>query len=187
MDKEQQQEVMERFFDRFDQLHDELSQFWLDHIFLHWDWWIAAILTILPWICWIFYHKKDSTHRLLYAGLFSIIIGMTFDYIGTSLGLWHYTGKVFPSFPSWSPFHYSLLPVTIMFLIQVKPHIAIWKKGIIYGLLAAFIGEPIFVWAGYYVMTGWISIFSIPIYAIIYMFCDWLTKRESFERLSLDK
>jgi hypothetical protein len=54
------------------------------------------------------------------------------------------------------------------------------EKGIIIGALTAFIGEPIFVWAGYYVLTGWEYIYSLPIYAFIYILADWLTKRETF-------
>ncbi|GGJ81675.1 hypothetical protein GCM10007063_00110 [Lentibacillus kapialis] len=184
MHQSQQKEVMDGFFDRFQQLHDEFMQFWLDHIFLHTEWWIGASLTIAPWIFWFLYRKKDSTHRLLYAGLFSIIIGMCLDYVGISLDLWHYNSKVTPTFPAWAPYHFSLLPVTIMFLIQTKPHIASWKKGIFYGLLTAFVGEPIFVWLGYYVMTGWTYVYSIPIYAVIYAFCDWATRRNAFERIS---
>ncbi|WP_100010165.1 CBO0543 family protein [Lentibacillus sediminis] len=184
MDKAQQMEVSEEFFDRFDQLHDEYTQFWLDHIFLHWEWWISVILTIGPWVFWFFYRKKESTHRLLYAGFFSIILALSMDYLGTSLGLWHYTGKTFPSFPAWSPYHMSLVPVTIMFLIQAKPHIAPWKKGVFYGLLTAFVGEPIFVWAGFYVMTEWTYIYSVPIYALIFVICDRLANSKSFEHLS---
>ncbi|TFJ92419.1 CBO0543 family protein [Lentibacillus salicampi] len=156
----------------------------MDYIFLHWDWWIAVLLSVVPWVFWIFYRKKESTHRLLYAGLFSVIIALSMDYIGTALGLWHYNKMVIPSFPAWSPYHFCLIPVTTMYLIQTKPHIAAWKKGIFYGLLTAFVGEPIFVWVGFYVMTGWTYVYSIPIYAVIYIFCDWLTKRKAFERLT---
>ncbi|WP_010531356.1 CBO0543 family protein [Lentibacillus jeotgali] len=184
MFKSQQTDTIDSYFDRFQQLHDEFTPYWMDHIFLHGGWWIAVLLTIAPWIFWLFYRKKDSTHRLLYAGLFSIIIGVSLDYIGIALDLWHYGSKVTPTFPAWSLYHFALLPVTIMFLIQTKPHIAAWKKGIFYGLLTGFIGEPIFVWAGYYVMTGWEYVYSIPIYTVIYIVCDWLTKREAFEWLS---
>ncbi|WP_052522566.1 MULTISPECIES: CBO0543 family protein [Caldibacillus] len=104
-------------------------------------------------------------------------------YIGSALGLWYYTGKLTPSIPAWFPYNLCLLPVSVMFLIQAKPHIASWKKGVFYGLLTAFVGEPFFVWTGYYVMTGWEYIYSVPIYAIIFIFCDWLTKRDSFERV----
>lgn len=170
-------------FEQFHQLHESYSQLWVNETFLHWDWWIPIILSFGSWVFWFYYRKKESTHRLLYAGIFAILISLCLDYIGTSLGLWYYTGKLIPSFPAWLPFDICLLPVTIMFLIQTKPHIAPWKKGIFYGLLTAFVGEPLFVWAGFYVLTGWEYIYSAPIYAVIYLFCDWLTKRSSFHEV----
>ncbi|UOR13511.1 CBO0543 family protein [Halobacillus amylolyticus] len=174
-------------YEQFHQLHEQYAQIWLDETFLHWDWWVAIILSVSTWSFWfLFYRKKESTDRLLYAGIAATLISLCFDYIGTSLGLWYYSGKLTPSFPAWFPFNFCLLPVTIMFLIQTKPHIAPWKKGIFYGLATSFIGEPLFVWAGYYVMTGWEYIYSVPIYTLVYLFCHWLTRRESFESLDAD-
>jgi hypothetical protein len=75
--------------------------------------------------------------------------------IPSFIGIGGFTGKLTPSFPAWLPFNFCMLPVSIMFLIQTKPHIAAWKKGLFFGALTAFVGEPIFTWAGYYVLTGW--------------------------------
>ncbi len=33
-------------------------------------------------------------------------------------------------------------------------------------------------------MTGWQYFYSVPIYWLIYIFCDWLTKRDTYEALS---
>jgi hypothetical protein len=181
MDKEQKMEKVEELFNQFHHLHEEYGQLWMDETFLHWDWWLSVLLSVGAWSFWIFYRKKESTHRLLYAGLFAITISLCLDYIGVSLGLWYYSGKLTPSFPAWLPFNFCMLPVTIMYLIQTKPRIAPWKKGLFFGLLTSFVGEPIFVWAGFYVLTGWEYIYSVPIYALIFLICDWLTKRDSFE------
>ncbi|MBT2216242.1 hypothetical protein KK120_10445 [Virgibacillus dakarensis] len=139
------------FFDQFHKLHQEFGRFWFEEILFHWEWSVSLLLSIGAWIFWVFYRKKDSTHRLLYAGILAVSISVCLDYIGTALGLWYYVGKLIPTFPAWMPFHFCLLPVAIMFLIQTKPHIAPWKKGILFGLLTSFIGEPIFEWAGIYV------------------------------------
>lgn len=181
MDKEQKMQIIGELFERFHLLHVDFARLWLNETFLHWDWWISVVLASGSWIFWIFYRKKESTHRLLYAGIFAILISVCLDYIGTALGLWYYSGKLTPSFPAWLPFNFCMLPVTIMYLIQTKPHIAPWKKAIFYGLFTSFIGEPIFVWAGYYVLTGWEYYYSVPIYALMYLFLDWLTKRDSYE------
>ncbi|WP_449620357.1 CBO0543 family protein [Robertmurraya sp. Marseille-Q9965] len=180
MNKEEKIEKLSYLFSDFHQLHRNYYQLWLDETFLHWDWWGSVTLAILPWLFWIFYRKKKSTHRLLYAGVSVMLISLCLDYLGVALGLWYYSGKESPTFPAWLPFNFCMLPVAIMFLIQTKPHIASWKKAIFFGVLTAYIGEPIFVWAGYYVLTGWKYICSLPIYALIYLFADWLTKRESF-------
>lgn len=184
MDKVKQMEALEGLINEFQHLHREYFEIWLHHVFLHWDWWISLIVSLGAWLFWILYRKKESTHRLMYAGVVAMLISISMCYVGSAFGLWYYTGKLTPTFPGWFPYNLCLLPVTIMFLIQTKPHIASWKKGIFYGLLTAFVGEPIFVWAGYYIMTGWEYVYSAPIYALIFIFCDWLTKRNHFEKTS---
>lgn len=183
MDKGQKIASVGKLFEKFQHLHMEYGQLWMDETFLHWDWWLSVLFSVGSWGFWIFYRKKESTHRLLYAGIFIIALSLCLDYIGTALGLWYYNGKLTPSFPAWLPYNLCMLPVSIMFLIQTKPHIAGWKKGIFYGLVTAFIGEPIFVWLGFYVMTGWHYIYSILPYALIYIFAEWLTKRDTFQNV----
>lgn len=180
MDKVDKTEAVGHLFEEFHHLHQDYGRLWVDETFLHLDWWISVILSVGAWGFWIFYRKKESTHRLLYSGIFVILISVCLDYIGVAMGLWYYTGKLTPSFPAWLPFNFCMLPVSIMFLIQTKPHIAAWKKSLFFGALTAFIGEPIFTWAGYYVLTGWEYVYSLPIYALIFLFADWLTKRETY-------
>jgi hypothetical protein len=183
MDKTEKTDQVGTLFNNFHDLHTKFGKLWLSDTFLHWDWWLALLFSIAAWGFWIFYHKKESTHRLLYAGVFVILISLFLDYIGVAMGLWYYSGKLTPSFPAWMPFNFCMLPVTIMFLIQTKPHIAAWKKGIFYGALTSYVGEPIFVWLGFYVLTGWKYSFSVPIYALIYIFAEWLTKRDAYSNV----
>ncbi|WP_102029064.1 CBO0543 family protein [Salirhabdus sp. Marseille-P4669] len=180
MEKQEKAERVGQLFEEFHHLHEEYGRFWLNETFLRWDWWVSVILAVGPWIFWSYYRKKKSTHRLLYAGVAVMLISLCLDYIGTALGLWYYTGKETPSFPAWLPFNFCMLPVCIMFLIQTKPHIAAWKKGIFFGALTAYLGEPLFVWAGYYVLNDWRYTYSLPIYALIFIFANWLARRQSF-------
>lgn len=184
MDKGEKIEIVGELFDRFQELHEEYVHLWLAYTFLHWDWWIALGLSLGSWTFWLIYRNKRSTQRLLHAGICAILISVSFDYIGTALGLWYYTGKLTPTFPAWLPFNTCMMPVTIMFLIQTKPHISPWKKGLFFGLLTAFVGEPIFAWAGYYVMTGWQYYYSVPIYWLIFIVCDWVAKRDTYDALA---
>lgn len=168
-------------YEQFHKLHSEYGHLWLNETFLHWDWWVCFLLGIGPWIFWIYYRKKESTHRLLYVGMYAVLISLCLDYIGVALGLWYYVGKLTPTFPAWVPFNFAIFPVAIMFLIQTKPHIPAWKKGLLFALLTSFIGEPLVVWAGFYVLTGWQYIYSAPIYFLLYLFFDYISKRVTFE------
>ncbi|ASK61918.1 hypothetical protein CFK37_06970 [Virgibacillus phasianinus] len=181
--KEEKIDQVGGLYEKFHQLHEEFGNLWQDETLLHWDWWIALLVSAGAWVLWIRYRKRDSTHRLLYAGLFSIIVSVCMDYIGVALGLWYYTGKPLPTFPAWAPFHFCMLPVAIMFFIQIKPHISPWIKGLLFGLITSFLAEPILVWTGYYVLTGWQYIYSVPIYVIIYVICDYLANRVTFEKI----
>jgi hypothetical protein len=143
MDKGQKMDKAGELFENYHHLHADYGRLWMDETFLHWDWWISVLLSVGTWVFLIFYRKKESTHRLLYAGIFVILISLCLDYIGVAMGLWYYTGKLTPSFTAWLPFNFCMLPVTIMFLIQTKPHIATWKKGLFFGILTAYIGEPL--------------------------------------------
>lgn len=69
LDKGEKKEIVGELFERFTQLHEEYVQLWVEHTFLHWDWWIALGLSLSSWTFWIFYHNKRSTQRLLYAGM----------------------------------------------------------------------------------------------------------------------
>lgn len=180
MTKEEKMNPIQELYLKYAELHEKFAELWMDETLFHWDWWGGAILSIGAWTFWVFYRKKESTHRLLYAGVTVMLISLCLDYIGSSLGLWHYSGKLTPSFPAWLPFNFCMLPVTIMFLIQTKPHITAWKKGLLFGALTSFVGEPIFSYFGYYVPIHWEYICSFPIYSLIYLFADWLAKREAF-------
>ena len=106
------------------------------------------------------------------------------DFIGVSLGFWYYTGKIVPSIPSYIPWDFCLFPVSMTFLMQFRPDISPLKKAIIYSGLVSFIGEPLFDLIGFYTMVHWEYLYSFPIYILIYLCADWVSKRKTFGTVS---
>lgn len=154
--------------------------YWEKHTFLKWDWWLSVGLTIIPWLIWWRWIDKINHARFMFAAFFIIIITSWFDFCGVTLGLWYYAGKVIPTIPSYAPWDFCLFPVTMTLLMQLKPYVSPLKKAVFYGLIVSFIGEPLFEWMGLYTRLHWEYAYSFPVYTLLYLAADWVSKRESF-------
>lgn len=168
-------------------LSKELQKEWMKGTIFTWHWWLLVALTVLPWVFWIFWHKKDSTNRLLYAGFFSILVAKLLDVLGATFGFWEYTAKVIPLMPPLFPWDSTLMPVTVMTFIQYKPKISPYIKAITFAAIASFVMEPAAVWLGLYKPLLWKHIYSFPIFAVIYLAANWLSRRERFEQIQAKK
>lgn len=142
-----------------------------------------ANITILPWLIWLKYNKKDSRNRILFVGYFVAIISLCLDVIGDQIGLWHYRFVVIPFLPTYIPWDLTLMPLSVMFLIQIKPKINPLIKAIIFGLLSSYIAEPFFHWLGVYVLDTWKYSYSVLIQVLIYLIADHLSRRDNFAHL----
>lgn len=171
------------FYNQVKDAHHNYFEYWLEHTFLHWEFWIAAFLTVFPWVLWGFLHKKESRIRLLAVGFYMIIITSWLDFLGTVMGLWVYTGNAIPTIPAFMPWDFSVFPVIIMLLLQYKPKVANWKKGLLFASGSAFIGEPLFIWLGLYVPLKWFPIISFPIYFVIFMIAAKIAHSKSYAPL----
>ena len=69
---------------------------WLQNSFLTWRWWLGVMITIVPWVLWIYFRDKKSTSRLLFVGFFAMIIAFVVNTTGTSFNLWFFEYKTFP-------------------------------------------------------------------------------------------
>jgi hypothetical protein len=161
----------------------KMQQFWKENVLFTWQWWLLALLTVVPWICWAFYSKKESRSRLLFSGFFAIIISKLMDAIGSTFGLWIYPARVVPLMPPYLPWDTTLMPVIIMILLQFKPKIHPVIKAVVFGTVAAFVIEPLAQWLGLYKPLVWKHIYSLPIFIAIYIAADWLSRRKGFDRL----
>jgi hypothetical protein len=173
------------FYNEVSKANEDYLKYWLDNTLFHWDFWLSLIVfTIVPIVFWIKIRKKESSNRLLFTGMFVFIISSWLDFLGVQYGKWYYTGKVIPSIPSYVPWDWVILPVFVMTLIQFKPKISPILKAIIFASVSTFIGEPLFLWLGFYVIKDWNILYSFPVYIILYLLANRISKCKNFEPIS---
>jgi hypothetical protein len=158
-------------------------EIWFEYVFLSWQWWFCIIISVIPWILWWKFRKKESTNRLILGAFYIMTISLILDSFGTELGFWDYRYEPVPFLPSFLPWDLSFLPVLFLFLVQIKTNISPFYKAIFYSVLGAFIGEPFFEWLGFYKMINWNSFFSFPIYLLKFLVGYYLVSGENFEPL----
>jgi len=157
---------------------------WFDFVLFSPLWWLGVILSVVPWFLWFLFRNKQSTDRLLYAGLFVMTVSLVFDVTGDQLGLWNYRYNVVPFLPTYLPWDLTLVPLAILLLLQVKPQANPYLKAILFALLTSYVGEPIFTFLSIYDPVNWRLTFSVPIYFLIYLGAHFLTRRDSFRKLA---
>jgi len=149
-----------------------------------WQWWFGVALFIIPWIVWIIFRKKDSTGRLLLAGLMTIILSLTIDLAALSLGLWSYPMVIIPLAPFlFLPYHFSLAPVGIMLALQIKPKMNPLLKGVVFAAISAFGGMNFFDAIDFYNPKNWSTLYDFIIFLTLYYVAYAVTKMESYTPL----
>ena len=182
--KEEIIEIIDKNQNEIELLIDKKIQIWTNYVLFSGLWWMGICLSIIPWIIWFVIRKRDSTDRLLYTAFYIMAIAVISDILGDQLGLWHYRYHVIPVLPTYFPWDITLMPLTVIILLQVKPHVNPWFKAIFFALLASYVGEPIFDWLGVYEPINWRYSYSVPIQIIIYMSAHYLSRRNHFAQLS---
>lgn len=71
---------------QIEQLIDKKIQIWLDHVLFSGLWWMGVALSIIPWILWFVFRKRDSTDRLLYIAFYVMSVAVVLDILGDQLG-----------------------------------------------------------------------------------------------------
>nr|WP_304608245.1 CBO0543 family protein [Pontibacillus sp. HMF3514] len=112
--------------------------------------------------------EKKSRNRLLYSGFFMIIISSFLDIVGVRLGLWYYNYEIIPLSPAFLPWDFTVIPVSVMALIEYKHHFSPVLKALIFAFLSSFIGETIFEYFDYYV-KGPLECFLFFSYLLYYL------------------
>lgn len=172
---------VEQLFQETHQVHIELQTLWAKHVLFTWQWWVGVSLTIIPWILWGLLRKKEGTMRFLTVGFFIMFISNLLDSLGVQLGFWYYQYAVIPFIPASVPWNTSLLPVFIMFLLQIKSISNPYIKALIFATISAFIGEPFAVWIQLYDPVNWNYLYSFPIYIVLFLISHYIYHRNSFK------
>jgi len=63
MEKEEKIKKAGELFQEIHQVEVDYYKLWRHETLFHWDWWVGLLLTILPWMVWIMFRKKESTDR----------------------------------------------------------------------------------------------------------------------------
>ena len=165
------------------QVNAEFYSIWLNDMLFKWHWWLNLAMAVVPWILWLIVRKKESTYRLLFAGLVAASLSMLLDIVGTAMGLWSYISTLEPLSPPPSPWNFSLIPVSTMLFLQIKPKVNPLIKAVILAIGGSLIVQPILEWIGIYDPKGWKHYYSIPIIIIIYLIAYFVSTRKQFEKI----
>ncbi|MEA5016328.1 MAG: CBO0543 family protein [Candidatus Limiplasma sp.] len=171
-------EAVDRISLQYEEIHNEIQRIWMEEMVFTWHWWLDVALSVLPWILWFIVRDRKNTHNLLYAGFFSMLTATLLDIMGISQGVWNYNTWLLPYLPEYLPWDLTVMPVTAMLFYQFYPKVSPWIKGVVFGAVAAYVVEPIFIWVGVYEPSGWEHHYSLPIYFVIYMIGNWLYTRK---------
>lgn len=175
---------MRKTFWEYHKAFDHRLIAWKHEVLFTWQWWFGIGIFIFAWVIWIALRNRESTARLLFVGLFVALISLTLDNLGVQLSLWNYIKPVIPAIPAYIPFDFSIMPVSVMFLIQYFYKRNPWIIGVLFGLISSLIGESFFKWIGIYETENWQSIYSIPFYALIYVISHKLVLMKKFKELN---
>lgn len=157
---------------------------WKDHILFSWRWWVLLFIAVMSWIIWVVFHQKESSDRLLYVGLFVVLISSWLDFLGVMFNLWYYTADLIPSNPGFISFDFCVLPVFAMLLIQWKPQASPFLKALLFGGVNAFIGEYLLIWMDIYKPSHWHPMYFFPILSGIYWISYVISTRNRFRPLT---
>ncbi len=167
-----------------EKLNDGYSSLWKEEMFLAWQWWLNVLLLVGPWVIWLILRKKESTNRLLIAGLFVYVITSTLDSMGVAYGLWFYLYTPLPYIHTFfMPWDLSSFPVMVMLLIQYKPNFSPLLKALFFSLICAFVFEPLFIKLDVYVPLKWELYYGVPVYIVIYLIAHRVSRRGNFHEL----
>ncbi|MEI5907724.1 CBO0543 family protein [Bacillus spongiae] len=162
-----------------------IKEGWYGYVLFTPMWWLLIFLTFAPWIIWYFFKPKRSAARLLFGVFFVTLISIILDSIGILTGAWYYRYKFAPFTPEFIPWDITIIPVSLLFTLQIKPKANPLIKGVIWGGSAAFIGEPLLEFIGFYEPVYWRSGYSFWVYILLFLIAYFFsTKINSFEKLN---
>ncbi|WP_436243414.1 CBO0543 family protein [Paenibacillus sp. LjRoot56] len=142
---------------------------------ISWKWWTCLALSVLPWILWLIYDRREYRKQRFYAGAVIALISCILDALGVTLGYWKYNVQLLPIPIGILPYDFTLIPVIIMFMIKSDLIKQVFIKGSLFSFLTTYIGHPLFdQWLHFVNHTHWENSLSLPIYLLLYIIANWL-------------
>ncbi|WP_079508892.1 CBO0543 family protein [Mesobacillus jeotgali] len=174
----------EKVYNQLTDISSVLAKIVKEEFLFTWQWWFGIALFVLPWIIWFIFRNKESTGRLLLGGLLTIILSLTIDLAALTTGHWSYPFVIIPLAPFlFLPYHFSLAPVGIMFILQFKPEANPLLKGVLFSAISAFVGMNFFKAIHFYNPKNWSSFNDFFIFLFLYYSAYTIVKMESFKSL----
>ncbi|SEP94981.1 CBO0543 family protein [Piscibacillus halophilus] len=147
--------------------HQKLN-LWMENVLFDWHWWFGVIITVVAITLWLIYHERQSRVSLLLAGFIAAIISAIFDNMGQFLGWFDYRYDVFPMLPNYVPWDFVVIPIIVMFTIQLFKGVNIYLKGLVLSAIVAFLAIPFLNIINIYVLIKWNAFYSfILMYLIV--------------------
>jgi hypothetical protein len=119
----------------------------------------------------------------MYVGFYIMAISTLLDILGDQTGIWYYQFHVIPTLPTYFPWDVTLMPVSVMILLQFFPKINPWLKAIFFAISTSYIAEPFTHWLDIYEVIAWRYSYSVPIQILLFMSAYWLSQRSKFSPL----
>lgn len=138
---------------QFEQLIEdqkELSHHWIEYWVTYsnidtWQFWVNAIMLILPLVILYFFMDRKIAFHLGFFGYSHHVIALYFDGFATRNGLWEYPFKILPFLPNNIGLDSSLIPVVYILMYQwvLKHDKNYYLYALILSLLFSFGLKPI--------------------------------------------
>jgi hypothetical protein len=176
-------EAVDKANDKYHEANVDIFRIWKSDMVFTWHWWMGVALSVLPWILWVIVRKKESTNRLLLAGLVVLIISSFLDTLGMALRYWDYSTKVIPLIPPFFPWDFTLMPVVAMLFYQFKPNWNPYLKAAVFSAIGSFVVQPVFEWTVFYEKHQWADYYSFPIMFVIYLAGYYFIKRKHYDEI----
>ncbi len=150
---------------------------WLENTVFTWRWWLLLAVLIVPWIIWYRTTRKNHIINAVIFAMIMAVMAIFFDEFFYSLSCWTYPHDVIPVLPRLSSVDYTAIPLIFTVVYQ---HFSDWKRffwvTIAVSTVASFVGEPLVVRGGMYVLVKWNYFYSWPIYIAMPICAKWLTE-----------
>ncbi len=149
-------------------------EFWRQETLFTWRWWVLVLLFFAPWFVWCKVADKKRLLPLVLFLLFIMVLTMTVDEIFTCLPLRFYSHNLNPLLYRSISLDYAFIPILFTLIYQwfVTWNNFFWAVTVL-ALFISFIGEPLFMWLGFYVLIQWNYFYGVPVYLAAGLLSKW--------------